>query len=160
MLMTHSSKFLLLQRTCKIQYIPFKIVSLDIMSWMLANKLRLNNDKTEALLMYSPFKLFPASKPTSISVCRHNVSFSSSARNLGFYITETMNAELHIKNICRTGSYVNLHFKIVRLPPNLAQVLMTHTAKQRSTGSDILKPEVRSFLITICPIITKFGTDL
>ena len=75
----------------------------DIMSWMLANKLKLNNDKTEALCMYSSFKSFPVSKPASVSVYGHDVSFSSSARNLGFYMTENMNVELHVKNICRSA---------------------------------------------------------
>ena len=75
----------------------------DIMSWMLVNRLKLNNDKTEALLMYSPFKSFPVSKPTSISVCGLDISFSSSARNLGFHIAENMSVELHIKNICRSA---------------------------------------------------------
>ena len=75
----------------------------DIMSGLLVNKLKLNNDKTESLLLYSPFKSFPVLKPTEISVCGHQVSFLSSARNLGFYITDTMNAELYVKNICRSA---------------------------------------------------------
>ena len=39
-------------------------------------------------------------KPTTISVCGCEISFSSSVRNLGFYIRDDMSMELHIKNIC------------------------------------------------------------
>ena len=36
------------------------------------------------------------------SVCGCEISFSSSARNLGFYIRDDMKVELHIKNVCRS----------------------------------------------------------
>ncbi|WP_293650351.1 reverse transcriptase family protein [Thiolapillus sp.] len=72
----------------------------DIQTWMLENKLKLNNDKTEALLLRSSSKSFSVGKPTTISVCGCEISFSSSARNLGFYIRDDMSMELHIKNVC------------------------------------------------------------
>ena len=72
----------------------------DIQTWMLENKLKLNNDKTEALLVRASSKSLSVFKPTTISVCGCEISFSSSARNLGFYI---MSVELHIKNVCRSA---------------------------------------------------------
>ena len=66
---------------------------------MLENKL--NDDKTETLLMRSSSKSFSVSKPTTISVCGCKISLS--ARNLGFYITDDMSVELHIKNVCRSA---------------------------------------------------------
>ena len=42
-------------------------------------------------------------KPTTISVCGCEISFSSSARNLGFYITDNMNVKLHKQNVCRSA---------------------------------------------------------
>ena len=72
----------------------------DIQTWMLENKLKLNNDKTEAPLLRSSSKSFSVGKPTTISVCGYEISFSSSARNLGFYIRDDMSMELHIKNVC------------------------------------------------------------
>ena len=68
---------------------------------MLENKLKLNNDRTEALLMRSSSKSFSVSKPTTISVCGCKISLS--ARNLGFYITDDMSVELHIKDVCRSA---------------------------------------------------------
>ena len=70
---------------------------------MLENKLKLNNDKTEALLLRSSSKSFSVSKPTTISVCGCENAFSSSARNLGFYIRDDMSVELHIQNVCRSA---------------------------------------------------------
>ena len=69
---------------------------------MLENKLKLNNDKTEALLLRSSSKSFSDSKPTTISVCGCEITFAPSARNLGFYIRDDMSVELHIKNVCRS----------------------------------------------------------
>ena len=65
-----------------------EICLLDIQTWMLENKLQLNNDETEALFLRSSSKSFSVHKPTTISVCGCEISFSSSARNLGFYIYE------------------------------------------------------------------------
>ncbi|WP_374210557.1 reverse transcriptase domain-containing protein, partial [Thiolapillus sp.] len=48
----------------------------DIQTWMLENKLKLNNDKTEALLLHSSSKSFSVGKPTTISVCGCEISFS------------------------------------------------------------------------------------
>ena len=70
----------------------------DIQTWMLENKLKLNNDKTR-----SSSKSFSVGKPTTISVCGCEISFSSFARNLGFYIRDDMSVELHIKNVCRSA---------------------------------------------------------
>ena len=75
----------------------------DIQIWMLENKLKLNNDRTEALLLRSSSKSFSVSKPTTFYVCGCEISFSSSARNLGFYFRDDMSVELHVKNVCRSA---------------------------------------------------------
>ena len=72
----------------------------DIQTWMLENKLKLNNDKTEALLLHLSSKSFSVSKPTAISLGGCEISFSSSAENLGFYIRDDMSIKLHTKNVC------------------------------------------------------------
>ena len=75
----------------------------DIQTWMLENKLKLNNDQTEALLLRSSSKSFSVSKPTTISVCGREIYISSSARILSFYHRDDMRVELHIKNVCRSA---------------------------------------------------------
>ena len=66
----------------------------DIQTWMLENKLTPNNDKTETLLLRSTSKSFSVGKPTTISVCGCEIYFSSSAKNLGFFITDDMSIVL------------------------------------------------------------------
>ena len=88
--------------------IQFAIFSLetclsDIQTWMLENKRKPNDDKTAAVLVRSSSKSSSVSKPTTISVFGCEICFSSSARNLGFYITDDMSEELHIKNVCRSA---------------------------------------------------------
>ena len=46
---------------------------------------------------------YTVSKSTIISACDCAISFSSPARNLGFYIKDDMSVELHTKNICRSA---------------------------------------------------------
>ena len=67
---------------------------------MLENKLKLNNVKTEALLVHSLSNFFSVSELTTISVCGCEISVFSSAINLGFYVTDDMSIELHIKYVC------------------------------------------------------------
>ena len=59
---------------------------------MAENQLKLNDDKTEALL--SPFSssLKPStfSLSDSITLGSHNISFSDSARNLGFILDSNL----------------------------------------------------------------------
>ena len=64
----------------------------------------LNDDKTEALLIHtSLFFSSCTSKPTLIQVCASSIPFSSSARNLGFILSDDMTVDAHINHICRSA---------------------------------------------------------
>ena len=95
-----SSKSLSLHRIFNLQYLLWKPVCQTSRPGCWKTNLKLNNDTTEALLLRSSFKSFSVGKPTTISVCGCEISFSSSARNLGFYIRDDMSVELHMKNVC------------------------------------------------------------
>ena len=73
----------------------------NIKSWMNTNKLKLNDDKTEFLLIHSSFRPLPSSMPLSIDLHGNSISFSSNARNLGINISDTLSLEIHIGNLCR-----------------------------------------------------------
>ena len=64
---------------------------------MLENKLKRNNDKAEALFKCTSSRSVAVSKATNISVCDSEISFSSSAWTLGFYITDDITVELESK---------------------------------------------------------------
>ena len=74
-----------------------------IKQWMTQNKLKLNDDKTEALLLRNP-RLFQSSDmPSSIVVGNSQVHFSHSARDLGYTISDTMSVDIHVTNVCRSA---------------------------------------------------------
>ncbi|KAK7113027.1 hypothetical protein V1264_012392 [Littorina saxatilis] len=75
----------------------------DVKRWMTCNKLKLNDDKTEVLLIHPKNKPLPPSVPSSISVGNSDIKLSSSARNLGVTFTDTLSMDKHITNICRSA---------------------------------------------------------
>jgi hypothetical protein len=72
------------QITATVQHMQ-KCIS-DVKQWMTANKLKLNDDNTEALLVASKTKPVPPHSPTSIFVGDSSICFSSKATNLGVTI--------------------------------------------------------------------------
>ena len=75
----------------------------DIDNWMVINKLKLNQDKTEVILINSRYR----SRPPLDSLQIGNVTVvpSSSARNLGVIFDKCFNFEDHIKSICKSSHY-------------------------------------------------------
>ena len=71
------------------------------------NQLKLNDDKTEALL----FSFFSSSKPAaiflpdSITVGCHNIPFSDSVRNLRFILDSELPMKKHVIKICQTAYF-------------------------------------------------------
>ena len=96
----------------------------DVKSWMTQHKLKLNDDKTEALLFHSS-RSFSSTiqKPSSILVCSSTVSFSSTARNLGFILSDDMTVDAHISHICRSA------YTALRQISSIRQYLSIHATK-------------------------------
>jgi len=78
---------------------------LDVKTWMVQNKLRLNDEKTEVLLLKSKATCLPPPEPICMQVGSHAVNFASSARNLGFIITPDMSIDKQVSNICRSAYF-------------------------------------------------------
>ena len=74
-----------------------------VRGWMTDNRLKLNDDKTEAILFHTKNSFNSSPKPDSIQVGSTSIPFSPSARNLGFIITEDMSLDAHITQTCRTA---------------------------------------------------------
>ena len=79
----------------------------DIKTWMTENQLKLNDDKTEALLFPISSSLKPSTVPLpdSITLGSHNISFSDSARNLGFILDSKLSMKKHVIRICQTADF-------------------------------------------------------
>ena len=77
----------------------------DVKTWMTQNKLKPNDDKTEALPINRT--TFPNAQPTSLRVGSTDIPFTTSVRNLGFMISDNMFLDKHISNVCRSA-YVEI----------------------------------------------------
>ena len=69
----------------------------DIKTWMTENQLKLNDDKTEALLF--PFS---SSLKPSITLGSQNIPFSDSAGNLGFILDSKLSMKKEVIKFCQT----------------------------------------------------------
>ena len=72
----------------------------DIRSWMITNKLKINDSKTEFLLITSPRSKF--TKDIQITIGQSNISPSSTCKSLGVMLDEHFAMDAHISNICRS----------------------------------------------------------
>ena len=74
---------------------------------MTENQLKLNNDKTEALLFPFSSSLKPSTVPLPdlITLGSHNIPFSDSARNLGFILHSKLSMKKYVITICQTAYF-------------------------------------------------------
>ena len=77
---------------------------IDVKNWMTANKLKLNDSKTEALLVGSKYR---PNLPVSLSVSETSVSFVPSARNLGVMFDSSVAMKNQVRKVCQT-SYLEI----------------------------------------------------
>ena len=70
---------------------------------MTSNKLKLNDDKTECLLIVSNRTSLPNPQTTSIHIGDTDILFSLQAKNLGVTLTNNLSMEKHVTNICRSA---------------------------------------------------------
>ena len=94
----------------------------DIMNWMSENKLKLNTDKTELLILSSKFRaepIFPV-----LTVRSDIITPTPHARNIGVTFDKFLTMSIHINDICKSAFY---HLR------NIARVrryLSIHTTEQ------------------------------
>ena len=77
----------------------------DIRTWMIKNKLKINDDKTEFLIIASTNGHSKISRDNKLKVGTALIPPSSSARNLGVIFDDHMNMEDHVTNICRSAHF-------------------------------------------------------
>ena len=76
----------------------------DVEDWMVANKLKMNEDKTE-ILMCNPKK--KAINVSSLSFKNTTVACSEKARNLGVIFSNDLSMEKHVSQLCKTVYFEN-----------------------------------------------------
>jgi len=75
-----------------------------VYSWLTLNRLSVNPDKTEFLLIGTPQQRSKVINP-SVSFCDKTLLPSSHARNLGVEFDSDLSFKYHISNICRTSFF-------------------------------------------------------
>ena len=80
----------------------------DVKAWATANMLKLNDSKTELMLVTSKISKHLHNLPTSISIGNAQIPFKQSVKNLGFTLDFHLTMNAHVSNIAQTF-YVELH---------------------------------------------------
>ena len=75
----------------------------DVRKWMAQNMLKLNNDKTEVLLIGADSK--SSCSFGSLQVGSDLIETSKTARNIGVIFDSEMKLETHVKNVAKNASY-------------------------------------------------------
>ena len=73
----------------------------DIKAWMTYNKLQLNNDKTELIFIVSNKLLSTTTLPPSIQLENSLIQTSSTVRNLGVMLDQTLSFKIQISSVSR-----------------------------------------------------------
>ena len=141
-----------LYKSCKPQQLQNSLQTVqscitDVKSWMTQHKLKLNDDKTEALLFHTS-RSFSATvpKPSSIMVCSSSVSFSSTARNLGFILSDDMTVDAHISHICRSA------YAALRQISSIRQYLTLEATKTLVCSLVLSRLDYANALLSDCPL--------
>ena len=74
----------------------------DVKAWATANMLKLNDNKTEFMLVTSKRTKHLHSLPTSITIGNAQIPFKKSVKNLGFTLDCHLSMNAHVSNIART----------------------------------------------------------
>ena len=70
----------------------------DVKSWMICNKLQMNHDKTEAILIATQRTNMSHALPSSLYINGIPIEFSKSLRNLGIIFDDSFSLHKHIMN--------------------------------------------------------------
>ena len=74
----------------------------DVKAWVTANMLKLNDNKTELMLVTSNGTMHLHNLPTSITMGNAQIPFKQSVKNMGFTLDCHLTMNEHVTNIART----------------------------------------------------------
>ena len=77
----------------------------DIRAWMLKSKLKINDDKTEFLLISSSRLQAKLHRDQELTVGSQHIPISPLARNLGVVFDCNMRMDKHVTNVCKSANF-------------------------------------------------------
>ena len=81
-----------------------ELCCLEIKNWMLENRLKLNDEKTEAIV-FGPKEKIQSIEPNSIKVGEANIDIVDKVRNLGVILDTELSMTEHINHVVRSCYY-------------------------------------------------------
>ena len=91
--------------------------------WMLSNKLKLNRDKSEVLVMCSIHR--PCPTLSSADICNETVFCSMSAHNIGVIVDQSLSMKPRVNTVCKLFFHLcNVGFIGEYLTPNSAKIII------------------------------------
>ena len=100
-----------------------------LVEWLCANKLSLNEKKTE-LIVFHPLRK-PVSKPISIKLNKYKLTRTTCVKYLGIYIDETLSWNTHINNLTTKLSRTNCIIAKLRHFAPTAYCISVYKSSQR-----------------------------
>ena len=98
----------------------------DIRSWMIKNKLKINDEKTEFLIISSPNSKLAAD--LKISIGQSEISPSPSCKSLGVMLDSHMSMDTQIQSVCRSTLFHIRNISAIRqLIPQSAAAQLVHS---------------------------------
>ena len=117
----------------------------DIKLWMSQNRLKLNDDKTEALQILPPLdRNFQF--PTSFPIGKSNIIFSDHVRDLGFLFDSDLTMKTHIIKICQSA------YAEIRRISSIRHYLTQDAAKTLVCSSVLSRLDYCNSLLSGCPL--------
>ena len=86
----------------------------DVNAWATVNMLKLNDNKTELMLVTSKGTKHLLNLPTSITIGSAQIPFQQSVKNLGFTLDCHLTMNAHVSNIARTCYFELRHLAYIR----------------------------------------------
>ena len=104
----------------------------DVLSWMNSNKLKLNPEKTEAMISGSKYRLCQTPS-NSMSVNGTTIPYLPSVKYLGVTLDSSLTMERHIGNVCRSTFLALRRISSIRpfLSPKSTATLVHATVTSR-----------------------------
>ena len=94
-----------LQNSATPDRLPMWLCIDDIKDWMTDNKLKLNDDKTEVMIISSSRMSTALSIPESFDIGNASVPFSDTVKNLGVTLDCHLSLKTHVLNVVRTANF-------------------------------------------------------
>ena len=116
----------------------------EVKTWMSNNRLKLNDDKTEALRT-SPSSADLSSLPSSITVGNTAIPFSPCVRDLGFFLDQALSMKQHITRTCQIA-YAEL-----RRISSIRQYLTVDATKTLVSACILSRLDYCNSLLVGCP---------